>query len=165
MKITLNKKMVLVASCLMLVACAGEARAVVQAQKFEKPIKDNELYELCKIDLKKENFEFTPCGMYLDGFRTSTFVFLFPFIPIITQREDGQPSTYEGSGNETIDAMVELQGKYCKSEFVSTKKAAEDFISHREEKNSTESQEAMMFFWAYFLSCGNPALVFEKFSK
>lgn len=57
MKITFNRKMIFMVSCLILVACAGNGKAVAQIERPQEFIKDIDLYETCKADLEKENFD------------------------------------------------------------------------------------------------------------
>lgn len=171
MKDFVSRKFFIIICSLLLVACVPmtSKQATGQEIKTQKRIKDDaQLYEICKNDLEQQNFENTPCGMYLKGYRTSFIIFLMPFIPISAAGPSEELDVYEGSGNQTMDAMLEIFGSSCKSGLVSTKKAAEDFIFYVENelKNPEKSKAAEEgFFWDYFLSCGNPSLVREKLHK
>ena len=148
-------------SCLLATNSIADDQAIRQVEeKIQRSVKDDRLYEICKEDLEKQDFEITQCGMYLEGFRTSFSISLIYILSVY----------YEGSDSETINTIAEIVGSSCKSGGGSTKKAAKDFITfidneNKKRKKPMPSEDAVAFFWDYFVGCGNPVPALEKLHK
>lgn len=131
---------------MLLVACAGETRAQ-QLKKSQDWITDINLYEICKSDLDKNNFELTPCGMYvqsaLSSYKTSEYIIA--------------SYSVQNDGNESINKFAKLISECNETDFY-IKKVAADYVDHVHKNISNidpASANAGNYFWYYFLSCGH----------
>lgn len=146
MKNRLNGNLLFVAACIVLVACASQTH-VHQIKKSHDLVTDIKLYEICKSDLQKEDFEITKCGMYvqsaLSSYKTSEYI-----IVSFSVHDDEDESL-----NKFAKFISDCNGKNF-----SLKKIAGDYVDHvNNYKNNIDpnSFNAGNYFWYYFLSCGD----------
>lgn len=146
MEIRLNRNLLFVAACIALVACASQAR-VHQIKQSHNFVTDIELYEICKSDLQKENFEITKCGMYvqsaLSSYKTSEYIIV--------------SFSVHGNEDESLNKFAKFISD-CNGKSFSLKKIAGDYVDHvNNYRNNidTNSFNAGNYFWYYLLSCGD----------
>jgi hypothetical protein len=121
-----------------------------------------QLYERCKADLYAADFNKTECGVYLTGFKESLG------IAVIFMLAAHSESETEKDKNDTLTSINEILAKNgCTKKEISHREAAKQYIQYidKDPNNLTARKEPAIFFWAFYIGCGNPHLLLDGMTK